>query len=206
MQYATMQIFDDKQILLDANELISIHSAWELEAPSSTYVKEHTPDDSKLTLIIVYGVYMPQVNFDFPFSEKKLHMLDSMNQWLVHLDNDKCNYLGIEEIHIYDEPILTTCGHKGCGTKLHKSPNVAFSALIGIPAGFKIGDMKSQAKTAYLRHFKQMDVLTDLINRMGVFAFKAQEKRIPKKTVLTKDNWLQFVNHPRAFLAAQKTK
>lgn len=205
MQYANMAISDDKTILVDANELISIHSSWKIDVPSS-YVKEHSPDDSSLKPIIVYGVYMPQANYNFPFSEKKRHMLDAIEKWLVHLDNDKCNYLGIEAIHIYDEPILTTCGHKGCGTKLHRSPNIAFSALLGVPANFKIGDMKSQAKTAYLRHFDQMDVLTDLINRIGLFAFKTQEKRIPKNVELAPENWLQFVNHNRAFLAAQKTK
>lgn len=201
MQYALMKGPQDKLFLMDANELRSFHLALDSKDPGN-YMKESTPDDSGMQCRIVYGAYKPQE--DFPRSEITRHINDALNVWLVHFTEDTCLYMGIEDIIVYDEPILTTCGHSGCKT-LHKSKDVAFSALLQLSPDIKIGTKKTQAVSAFVRYFEQMDAMTNLLNRLGVFAFKAEEKRVPKAGI-TSDNWKKYVDHKRAFSAAQKAK
>ncbi len=63
------------------------------------------------------------------------------------------------------------------------------------------GDNRS--RTAYLR-WHNMDILTNLINRMGLFAFSAEEKRF--KQPLTESNWKERIDYTRAVRVARKVR
>lgn len=200
MQYAFMKGPQDKMFLMDANELRSFHLALDSKDPAN-FMKDTAPNEDEMQYRIIYGAYKPQQ--DFPKSEINRHIKEAVNVWLVHFAEDECVYMGIEDIIVYDEPILTRCDHSSC-KKLHKSNDVAFSALVHLPPGINVGSKKSQAVSAFVRYSQQMDAITNLLNRLGVFAFKAEEKRI--KHDLTADNWKQYVDHKRAFSAAQSAK
>ena len=195
MQYALLNSnkADDYQFLVDANELHALYAGID-----KLQEDEPPQEDNTTPLKIVYGVYKPQPYFNFPKSEIKRHILESLNKWLIHIDGNTVIYLGIEEIECLDITVMTSCGH--C-PKPHASHDVAFAALIRIPDAIKLGNGKTQAKTAYLKWF-DVDTLTTLINRKGLFSFVTAEKRIKKE--LTLDNWKPFIDYNRAARYAQK--
>lgn len=202
MQYAIMKLTDDKNVLIDAGELFAFHGALESNDPSS-FVIDEEPNEDLCKLHLVYGIYKPQPDEKFPRSEVIRHAKDAVNKWLVHLDKDKCVYLGIEDIVIHDQPLLKKCNcHNSC-SKPHKSDDLVFSALLSLPEDVAIGDKSSFALTAFLRYREQMDVLTNMLNRLGLFAFKAEERRY--KGELTEDNWKGRIDPKRAYSAAQAT-
>lgn len=193
MQYALLNYADNYQLLIDANELHALYDGLD-----KLQEDEPPQEDDTIPFKLVYGVYKPQPHFDFPKSEIKRHLLESLNKWLIHLDGNKVIYLGIEDIECLDITVMTSCGH--C-PKPHASNDIAFAALIRIPDSIKLGNGKTQAKTAYLKWFN-VDSLTTLINRKGLFSFVAAEKRIKKE--LTLDNWKSFIDYNRAARYAQK--
>lgn len=196
MQYALMKGPEEKSFLIDASELRSFQLAIDSKN-AKNFIMETIPNENEMRHKIVYGAYKPQL--DFPRSEINRHIKDAVNVWLAHLSENQCFYLGIEDIIVYDEPIVTRCDHSSC-KKLHKSKDVAFSALVCLPPTIDVGTKKTRAISAFVRYSQQMDVITNLLNRLGVFAFKAEENRI--KTELTIHNWKQYVDHKRAFSAA----
>lgn len=193
MQYALLNYADDYQLLIDANELHALYDGLD-----KLQEDEPPQEDDTIPFKLVYGVYKPQPHFDFPKSEIKRHLLESLNKWLIHLDGNKVIYLGIEDIECLDITVMTSCGH--C-PKPHASNDIAFAALIRIPDSIKLGNGKTQAKTAYLKWFN-VDSLTTLINRKGLFSLIAAEKRVKKE--LTLDNWKSFIDYNRAARYAQK--
>lgn len=193
MQYALLNYAHDYQLLIDANELHALYDGLD-----KLQEDEPPQEDDTIPFKLVYGVYKPQPHFDFPKSEIKRHLLESLNKWLIHLDGNKVIYLGIEDIECLDITVMTSCGH--C-PKPHASNDIAFAALIRIPDLIKLGNGKKQAKTAYLKWFN-VDSLTTLINRKGLFSLIAAEKRIKKE--LTLDNWKPFIDYNRAARYAQK--
>ncbi len=62
---------------------------------------------------------------------------------------------------------------------------------------------KDQAKTAFLK-WANIDLETTLINRKGLFAFVAPERRFKK--VLTSDNWRTFIDTKQAVTYAQRLR
>lgn len=193
MQYALLNYAHDYQLLIDANELHALYDGLD-----KLQEDEPPQEDDTIPFKLVYGVYKPQPHFDFPKSEIKRHLLESLNKWLIHLDGNKVIYLGIEDIECLDITVMTSCGH--C-PKPHASNDIAFAALIRIPDSIKLGNGKTQAKTAYLKWFN-VDSLTTLINRKGLFSLIAAEKRVKKE--LTLDNWKSFIDYNRAARYAQK--
>ncbi|MGL4666607.1 MAG: hypothetical protein ACRCWR_01600 [Saezia sp.] len=194
MQYAILKAADDYKYLIDANELHAL-------TQGLANLNDTPPDtdaDKEMPLQLVYGRYKPQPFFDFPKSEIKRHMTEAVNRWLIHLD--KCNtiYLGIEAIEIIDVTLTASCGH--CPTP-HVTPDIAFAALVRVPESLTLGNGKSQAKTAFLQWF-DVDPLTTVVNRKGLFSLILQEKRVYQP--LSTDNWKQFIDYKRAVKYAQR--
>lgn len=148
---------------------------------------------------VVYGVYKPQPDFHFPKSEIKRHIFECLEKWLFYIDGETVTHIGIEDIELYsDVTIMNSCGH--CPTP-HKSDDIAFAALLLAPDDFNLGTAKTAAKTAYLR-WDDIDPLTTLLNRKGLFSFITAEKR--KKIQPTIENWRTFIDAERAVKYAQK--
>ena len=202
MQYALLCLDNTKekqdlyQFLVDANELNALHSGVE----SLNDIQPSDNDDENMPLQLIYGVYKAQPFFDFPKSEIKRHILESINNWLVHIDGLNTIYLGIKDIELIDVVMTKSCGH--C-EKPHASNDVAFAALTHVPENLTLGNGKPQAKTAYLK-WLDVDILTTLINRKGLFSFIARERRIKQK--ITDDNWKQFIDYKRAVRCAQELR
>ena len=208
MQFAIMMFGKDdnqKSVLFDANELLAFNFAMESNDPANC-LKEIVPDDDyekSLQTRIVYGCYKPQSGCEFPRSEVIRQVKDGVGKWLVHINGLEVVYLAIEDIEVHEELIL----RKGCGHTNSKKPcptdDIGFSALIVCPKNMDIGTKKTQAKSAFLRYRQQMDVMTNLLNRMGCFAFKAEEKRYKK--VPTEKNWRSMIDRKRAVSAVLAT-
>ncbi|MFB1079509.1 hypothetical protein [Photobacterium damselae] len=196
MQYALLESpnpENDYCFLVDANELKGLFDGLDY------IVQNDVPDDeTTLPLTLVYGVYMPQPFFEFPKSEIRRNILKSVNHWLTYLKGNTVVYCGLEDIELLDITVMKSCGH--C-PRPHASNDVAFAALMRIPQDLKLGNGKTQAKTVFLR-WHDMDVLTNLINRDGLFSLIAPEKRI--KEELDSNNWKTFIDYQRAARYAQK--
>ncbi len=197
MQYALIQVNPDYRALMDANELYFL-------TEEGRYNIEMSPhdDDYEASLVqqVVYGVYKPQPHFDFPRSEIKRHILECIDKWMIHLHKSKATHMGIADIELFDATIMRSCGH--C-PKPHASSDIAFAALVNVPKAFDFGHGQNQAKTAFLKWFN-MDLETTLINRKGLFAFIAPERRFKKTPTL--ENWRTFIDPKRALKYAQRIR
>lgn len=194
MQYALIKL-ENNNVLIDANEIFALNEGLKclIESPHDEQY------EAELKKYVVYGVYMPQPDFNFPKSEIKRHIEECVNNWLIHINQLEAIHIGIEDIEpFYDVTITSNCGH--C-PKPHATKNIAFAALLVAPENFELGNGKTQAKTAYLR-WDEMDILTTLLNRKGLFSLIAAEKRF--KTPPTLSNWRNFIDSKRAVKYAQK--
>ncbi len=206
MQYAVMAFGSgEKQmnLLMAANELQAVQGAMESDDPGN-FISESMPSDDYeegLGLRVVYGCYKPQADCGFPQAELYRQIEEAKNVWLAHLDGERVVHIGIEDVVIHKHPVLRAgCGHNNC-SKLHKTKDVAFSALVKAPKDIDFGSKKTQGITAFVRYFEQMDVMSNVLERMGVFCFKAEERRFSK--VVTSDNWKSMCDSKRAVSAAQ---
>lgn len=194
MQYVLFPIKDAPfRPMLDAAELYA------LEQGEDALIDPQPQEDHEQTLeaVVVYGTYKPQPDFDFPKSEIKRHIESDVANWLAHLNGVSVQYLAIEDIEpFYDVTITASCGH--C-PKPHATKDVAFAALMRLPKGFEFGH--THAKTAYCRWFNT-DALTNALNRKGLYALIAPEKRFSSE--LTKENWRKRIDMKRAVRLAQK--
>ncbi|AWG82257.1 hypothetical protein [Vibrio parahaemolyticus] len=197
MQYALLEITPEYCALLDANELYCLTPEGRGNIELSPHDDEY---EASLELQVVYGVYKPQPHFDFPRSEIKRHVAECIDHWLLHLKRNKGTYMGIADIELFDATIMRHCGH--C-PKPHVSSDMAFSALVKAPKGFDFGHGQNQAKTAFLQ-WSNMDLETTLLNRKGLFAFIAPERRFKKSPTL--ENWRTFIDPKRAVKYAQRIR
>lgn len=189
MQYALMAITETRRCLVDAHELYAL----------SQKIVQDSDDFSEdaLSYRLLYGVYKPQPEYDFPRSEIRRHIDESLDKWLIHIDGTRVINLGIEAIELSDSILLRQCGH--CPAP-HKSPDVAFAALVKAPPRFVVRNRSRHASTVFLR-WHNRDVLTTLINRKGLFAFTSEEKRVTRP--LTPENWRERIDNPRLLREAQ---
>ena len=196
MQYAVMNTPGNADLIIDTNELKSFQLAMESEDPG-LFMHEDTPDNNDLQYKIVYGVYIPQNSFSR--NDVKHHIEKSINVWLCHFKKDHCVSMIIEDIIIHNQLFL-----KSYGRRLNTTNEVAFSALVKMPPDIKIGSHKTQAVTAFVRYHKAMNPISNLLNRLGIFAFKSEETCINNQQ-LTKQNWKDFIHDGVAIRAAQIT-
>lgn len=189
MQFAMIAITETRRCLIDVHELYAL--------------REGTVQDSddfredNLPYRLLYGVYKPQPEYDFPRSEIRRHIDESLDKWLIHIDGTGVMNLGIEVIALSDSILLRQCVH--C-PKPHKSADVAFAALVKAPPRFVVRNRSRHGKTVFLR-WHDRDVLTTLINRKGLFAFTSEEKRVTRP--LTPENWRERIDHSRLLREAQ---
>ncbi|HBN6205655.1 TPA: hypothetical protein ACF311_004330 [Vibrio parahaemolyticus] len=197
MQYALIEVNPNYHALVDANELYSLTE----EGRGNIEMSPHDDDyEATLERQVVYGVYKPQPHFDFPRSEVKRHIKECVDHWLINLQKNKGTHIAIEDIEIFDATIMRNCGH--C-PKPHVSADMAFAALVKVPKAFDFEHGQNQAKTAFLK-WADIDLETTLINRKGLFAFVAPERRFKKAP--TSDNWRTFIDTKRAVTYAQRLR
>ncbi|EGU33967.1 hypothetical protein [Vibrio scophthalmi] len=194
MQYALMKFDDDTfDPLIDANELHALHQGL-LSITNNEPTKEN---EKGLERVIVYGTYMPQPDLKFQRGEIRRQLLDGVGKWLAYINDLEIQYLQIEEIEpFFDVTIMSSCGH--C-PKPHATANIAFAALVKLPKGFEFH--ATHARSAFER-WSHMDILSNVLNRDGLFALIAPEKRFSK--ALTAQNWRKRIDQPRAIKLAQK--
>ncbi|WP_063664359.1 hypothetical protein [Aliivibrio fischeri] len=160
---------------------------------------ESGKDKSQFIHKLVYGRYMVQRDFSFPRSEIKRHINDAVDSWLAHISQDTVIYLSIEDIEIIDVVLTSMCSH--C-PEPHKTADIPFAALISCPPDFKLNN-EGFAKTAFLR-WHDMDIHTNLLNRMGLFAFTYEEN--DPQSPFTKENWKHDIDYDKATEKALKVR
>ena len=203
MQYAYMQFTKDRNFLVDARELRYIEQIMDAEdRQRAAELSDTAPSEEKgdYRLAVVYGCYMPQADLNFPTNEKVRQVEEAVGFAMVTVQDAEVRYLTIEAVKVFDNPLISTCGHS---KELHRSQNIGFAALVQIPKEMVIGSASTQAVSAFLRYKEQMDLMSNVLNRKGVFALKAEEKRIPKGITLTKENWLNYLDVNRALKTAR---
>lgn len=160
---------------------------------------ESGKDESHFVNKLVYGRYMVQSDLSFPRNEIKRHINEAVDSWLAHISQDTVIYLSIEDIEIIDVTLTATCSH--C-PKPHKTSDIPFAALISCPPDFELNN-EGFAKTAFLR-WHNMDIHTNLLNRMGLFAFTYEEA--DPEALLTKESWKNGIDYEKATEKAQKVR
>ncbi|MGF1871999.1 hypothetical protein [Photobacterium indicum] len=192
MQYAKIICDEEKKAgaLLDAAEIVM------LKTSPSSIIEQHQ-DNTQCVSKLVYGRYMPQPDMDFPRSEVKRHIHNAIGQTLAHIRHDTAVYLEIEAIELIDVTLTINCGH--CPAP-HKTNDMPFAALIACPAQFEL-NKRGFAKTAFVR-WHEMDIPTNILNRMGLFAFICEERRYHSHPTI--DNWASRIDYRRATQRAQK--
>ncbi|EGU30983.1 hypothetical protein VII00023_20602 [Vibrio ichthyoenteri ATCC 700023] len=194
MQYALMR-FDDESFdpIIDSQELHALHQG----LPNINHTEPTKDHEKELERIIVYGSYMPQPDLKFPRSEIRKQLKEGVGKWLAHMNGLDVQYLKIEDIvPFFDVTIMSSGGHY---PKPHATPNIAFAALVNLPTGFKFHP--TFASSAFVR-WSHMDILSNVLNRDGLYALIAPEKRFKKS--LTTQNWRNRIDQPRAIKLAQK--
>ncbi|MDD9196853.1 hypothetical protein PVK62_13575 [Aliivibrio sp. S3MY1] len=194
MQYALFLIGEKEQHrpLLDAAELHALNA-------TLSNITENDKNESQFVQKLVYGRYKPQPDFHFPRSEVKRHINSAIGFCLAHISNTHVTYLSIDDIKIIDVNLTTSCGH--CPTP-HKSNDIPFAALISCPSDFEL-NKRGAAKTVFLR-CHNVDIQTDLLNRMGLFALICEDRSY--SSPVTKDNWTSRINYRRATKKAQELR
>lgn len=174
MQYAFMKITEKYKCLIDANELLTLNS-------DITDFKESPLDDSNFIFKICYGFYYPQLDKKLNLESILNHIEDAKNKWLIHISKNHGTYLGINDLVLFPEYFKTR-------------QKIPFAALVSVPPTFQL-NIKGQAKTAFLK-WHNLDIITNLINREGLFALVREEKRNTKN--LTIENWKDKIDKERA--------
>jgi hypothetical protein len=177
MQYALFPINEDrKMVLLDINEYAALDEHHDT-------IQDLEEDETTMALKIVYGSYKPLPGVD---AEKAVSDITEIKGYeLGHIDDKTCRAIEFCDFHSYD-PI-----YRG------KALDIPFAALIRthieIPSG------KTQAVTAFVRYKTQMSPATNILNRPGLFAIKAQEKRV---TDIDQQNWHTHIDEERMLRSA----
>lgn len=178
MQYALFQI-DDKMLLLDIREHVAL-----LE--NCDAIADMEEDEDSMPLKIVYGSYKPQRGYDADAAV--MSMAELKGYALGHVMGKTCRAVEFCDFVAY-APLLR--GH---------AIDIPFAALIRTHVEMPSADR--QAVTAFVRYFSQMTPATNILNRPGLFAFKAQEQRV--RGELNRENWRTFVDEARALRSARQ--
>jgi hypothetical protein len=180
MHYALFQIGLDKKGIMDVHEYSALHTFRDA-------IQDVDEPEESMPLKIVYGSYKPQPEHR-DVDVIRTHMEQSRGFRLGHVMADGCRAIELCDFFAF-EPLRR-------GLAL----DVPFAALIRTHVEMPTGDR--QAVTAFLRYAEQMTPATNILNRPGVFALKAQERR-PNGATVTRQNWCEFVDENRAVHAAQ---
>ncbi len=178
MQYALFQI-DDKMLLLDIHEHVALMD-------NCDSIADVSEDEDSMPLKIVYGSYKPQRGFDADAAV--MSMAEIKGYALGHVMDKTCRAVELCDFVAY-APLLR--GH---------AIDIPFAALVRTHVDMPTADR--QAVTAFVRYFSDMTPATNILNRPGVFAFKAQERRV--RDEVTQANWRTFIDEKRAVDAAYK--
>lgn len=170
MQYALLPVNESYRCLVDANELKALNTGEE-------HIIERPLDDSLFKLKIFYGCYFRQKDKNYTDSDVLSHIEDAKDKWLIHLSDMTGIYLGIKDIIIFEKDQLN---------------RLAFASLVSVPVEF---ELNRNAKTAFLR-WHNTGILTNLLNRDGLFSFISEEKRNIHD--LNQQNWKNKVDKERA--------
>jgi hypothetical protein len=171
MQYALLQVAENYRCLVDANELKALNTGEE-------HIIERPLDDSLFQLKIFYGCYFRQKDKNYTDSDVLSHIEEAKDKWLIHLSDMTGIYLGIKDIIILEKD---------------QQNRLAFASLVSVPAEFELN--RGNAKTAFLR-WHNTSILTNLLNRDGLFSFISEEKRNIHD--LNQQNWKNKVDRERA--------
>lgn len=172
MQYALFPINKDrKMVMLDINEYAALDAHHD-------NIEDIVEDETTMELKIVYGSYKPSPGMDA--DSAVIDITEMKGYELGHIDDKTCRAIEFCDFQAY-API-----YRG------KALDIPFAALIRthveIPSG------KTQAVTAFIRYKTQMSPATNILNRPGLFAIKAQEKR---GTSFDQQNWRTYIDEER---------
>lgn len=182
MQYAIVRLGEVERII-DAEEDRSLRHHFD------TLEDGLLPDDDKFEL--VYGAYLPQPSQNEEDALKYAEMARGF--WLGSVDDKVCHAVGLEDVKFF-EPV-----------RLGLSIRIPFAGLICIreDALKLIRNDGVRALTCFLR-YREMSPATNVLNRNGVFAIKAHDKRV--KGPLTKEAWQASIDQERALAVASRVR
>lgn len=194
MQFAHIEAFD-RRFIMSAREVQINHFL----GINGTII-ENNLDDVELdenNLTICYGKFLCQPNykqneeiFNYIQLNKKCGLFCITD---TNFDNEtiEISYLCYADIKLYDRDHLGWI------------PFVA--AIYGEEKA--INTLKSHKGSHAIEctfRISNDPIILDIFNRLGVFAIKSIEKRIPKNQKVTLDNWHTFIDDDRAISTAAK--
>lgn len=184
MQYALWELHGGQKVLIDINEYQALTT-------NPAELKDgdlHAVDAGNLPWKLVYGSYKPQYGLRDDAEASLKSMMGSKGFLLGHVKDGVCHGIGLTDLEAF-EPLGT-----------NPVLGIPFAALVRTHIDMPSGT--AQAVTGFLRYEKQMTLADNLLNRHGVFAFKAQDRRV-KPEALTVENWRQHIDKARAMRAAK---
>lgn len=148
------------------------------------------PDKQLSPLTVVYGAYLPPPGVS---GEKALtDALGAKGNWLGPLRGDSCRLIALQDIRVFGV------------VKAHSMARVPFAVLIQaeptVVAAIKQDEMH-EAVTAFVR-YSNMPPADNVLNRLGVFAFKVRVQPEASQPML--GDWHTLVDRDRALRLARK--
>jgi hypothetical protein len=185
MQYALMEV-QGQMFLVDANEVQAVESYGPEGIADSP-----KPDEQTAPFWLCYGVYIPQQNVS---DEKALvDLLSAKGNWLGTISESICQLIAVQDLRAFGM------------VKVARQTRIPFAMLIqaheAVTDKIKGGD--AQAITGFIR-YANMSPADNVLNRKGVFALQAVERRV--KDGLTLEGWDKSIDRSRAQRIARKIK
>lgn len=189
MQYAIIQLplkdGGTKKVIIDAIEHFS------LQDHQATFEEIALPPEYEgWPFYVCYGSYKPQPGTD-P-TQAVADLQDAKDHWLGWVLGDKGHTIAFHDC-VNSEP-------QALGASIY----IPFAAVIQAPEQVLtlIGNDSKTAVSAFLR-YSEMSMLTNVLNRPGIIAFKGIEKRQATE-VRSLENWKSFVDTARMHRVARK--
>lgn len=195
MQFAHIEAFDG-HFIISAKEAQIYHNLGIDCTTIESDLENLDFDESNLT--ICYGKFLCQP--EYKQSKEILNYI---------LLNKKCGLFCITDTH-FDNKTLEIGYLCYADIKLYERDHLGWIPFVAAIYGEEktINHLKNQnnshASECTFRSRDHSPIILDIFNRAGVFAIKSIEKRIPKDTKITLDNWHTFVDDERAISTAKK--
>jgi hypothetical protein len=196
VQFALWEVGEKARILVTAQEIMLMDRVVASGVPDKDLPLVELAENEDLPLKVVYGLYMPAR----PETTGQMAAEDAakaVGYGLAFLDKSGVGQiLGLTDLWLFP-PLVRRCAH---GTE-DSGRNFPFAALVETRHEFD--NTSTQSVAAFLR-YGNLSLMTNILNRPGVFAIHRQERR--SKTVPTQDNWRGLVDQKRACETAARVR
>jgi len=161
-------------------------------------------DDDNVKYRIAYGVLLPYNGENLSPKDAIEYIKKAEGYAHTYYDHKKGRFVlfGVDKVKFLTdketgEPVLIKKGDRFW--------MLPCAMLLEVDKEFEFSSSRASSVASFL-HFENNKPIDNLIGRRWVFAIYAEEKRLPKDTVVSPDNWEEFIDEKRIVSNAHKIK